>query len=168
MGRSVPLQSLFWWLAEKMCTHSRRNENHWEMSCGTLWWTLWCIPYSGQDMAKWILLANHVRGHQRLHPKMPKMPAPWRNHRKRCNAPTEQPLGRIIWRLGHWLHGTIPKVLWHRIHPGGSWLCVQMGRSSGMPCDRLQACSTDVPRDHISLFWDTKDGDKWRRVSLHW
>ena len=26
-----------------------------------------------------------------------------------------------------------------------------------MPC---QACSKDVPRDHLSSFWNTKDGDK--------
>ena len=50
----------------------------------------------GQDLAKRILLANHVRGRQRLHPEMPNLPAPWRNHCKRCNAPTEQPSSRII------------------------------------------------------------------------
>ena len=83
-------------------------------------------------------------------------------------CPTEQPPSRIIWRLGHWLHGTIPKVLWQRIHPGGSRLCVKMGRSNALPCCWCQACSKDVPRGHLSSFWNTKDGDKWRRVSLHW
>ena len=81
------------------------------MSCGTIWGILWCIPYSGRDLAKWILLANHVRGHQRLHSKMQKMPTAWRNYCTRCNAPTKQPPDRTIWCMWHWLNGTILKVL---------------------------------------------------------
>ena len=51
-------------------------------------------PYGGhcgvyRTQAKWILLANHVRGHQRLHSKMQKMPTAWRNYCTRCNAPTK-------------------------------------------------------------------------------
>jgi len=32
-----------------------------------------------------------------------------------------------------------------------------VGRSNALPCCRCQACSKDVPRGHLSSFWNTKD-----------
>ena len=55
-----------------------------------------------------------------------------------------------------------------RAHPCSSWLRIKMGRSITVSSNRCQACKKDVSRDHVSLFWDTKNGDKWRSVTLHW
>jgi hypothetical protein len=59
-----------------------------------------------------VLLAYDVRRHQRIHPKVSKIPAAWEHHRSQRNAPALQPSNRDIWRLRHWLHGTILKIPW--------------------------------------------------------
>ena len=37
-----------------------RHQDYRMMPLITIWRTLWCIPHSFNDLAKWILLANHV------------------------------------------------------------------------------------------------------------
>ena len=45
---------------QEVCTGRRRHQNHRTMSLITIWRALWCILHSLKDLAKWILLANHV------------------------------------------------------------------------------------------------------------
>ena len=98
-------------------------------------------PRSFKNLAKWILLANHVWRHERLHPKVWSMSEAQKYQFKRCHATHQQPLDQVLWCLGYRLHGTISKVeeLW--VHLGGNWLCLQVVWSHAMYscwCKELQ------------------------------
>jgi hypothetical protein len=88
------------------------------------------IPHTSQNLVVRVLLADDIQGHQGVHPKVPKMPAARWHYSSQCNAPPLQPTSGDLRCLGHWLHGTIPKVSWQRIHPYLHGLCVKMGGSS--------------------------------------
>ena len=61
-------------------------KNYWKMSLITIWRTLWGIPHTLKDLAKWILLANNVQRHKRFHPKVQCMSETWQHQFKRCHA----------------------------------------------------------------------------------
>ena len=48
------------------------------------------------DSIPWILLANDVRGHRGVHPKVSEVPIPRKHQCSQCNAPTLQPSSRNI------------------------------------------------------------------------
>ena len=91
----------------------------------------------------------------------------WHNISQR-NSPHVQSPSWIIRRLGHWLHGTIPKVLGLRVHTGGSRVRIQVGGSITMQSCWHQTCPEDVPRSHLPTVWNSENGHKWWRVTLHW
>ena len=116
LGWSIPVQVMHRWSAETMCTRSRSHTNHREMPYCSIWRPLRSIQESSKNLAKWFLLANNVWRHQRIHPKVLKMPdAGWHNN-SQCNAPHKQSPSRTIRHLGRRLHGTIPEVLGLRVH----------------------------------------------------
>jgi len=151
-----------------MRTGSRSHTNHREMPHCSIWRPLWSIQNSSQNLAKWFFLANDVWGHQRIHSKVSKMPDAWWHNNSQCNAPHKQSPSLTIRRLGHWLHGTIPEVTGLRVHTGGSGIRIQVGGSITMQSCRCQTCPEDVPWNHLPSVWNSKNGHKWRRVTLHW
>jgi hypothetical protein len=64
--------------------------------CSPIWRPLWSIPYSSQNLVVRILLANDVRRHQGIHPKVLEMSTAKWHHIAQCNAPQLQPLDRDI------------------------------------------------------------------------
>jgi hypothetical protein len=132
MGWTVSLQSLLWRPTQKMRASWRRHQDHLTMPLTTIWRTLWGISHTFEDLAKWILLANHVWRHEGLHPEVWSMLEAREYQFKRCHATHQQALNRTLRCLGYWLHGTISKVKELLIHLGGSWLCLQVGWSHAM------------------------------------
>ena len=92
-----------------MCAGRRRHQDYGTMPLITIWRTLWCIPHSFEDLAKWILLANHVWRHKGLHPEVWRMSEAQEYQFKRCHATHQQPPDRAFWCLGYRLHGTFSK-----------------------------------------------------------
>jgi hypothetical protein len=132
MGSTVSLQNMCWWTTKKMCTSGGGHSNHSEMPLITIWRSLSVIPHSCKNLAEWILLANHVWRHQELYPEMCIMSEAWKYQHKRCHATHQQSLDRALWCLRNQLYGTIFEIkeLW--VYIGGSWLCIQVGRSHAM------------------------------------
>jgi hypothetical protein len=130
LGWSISVPGLFRWPAEEMCNNSQGTANHWKMPCSTVRRPLWIILHTSQNLAVWVLLANNVRGHQRIHPKVSEVLVPRKHQLSQCDAPTLQPSNRNIWCVEHWLHGAISKVPRLRVHPCCFWLRVKMGGST--------------------------------------
>ena len=129
LGWPIPVQGMLWRPIEEMCTNSGRVANHGEMSCSTVQRTLLSISRTSQNLAVWILLADDVRRHQGVHPKVSKMLATRWHYSSQYNAPPLQPTSGDLQCLGHWLHGAIPKVPWQQVHPHHRWLHIKMGES---------------------------------------
>ena len=129
MGWAIPLPSMLWWLTQEMCDHWGRMEDHRQMSFITIWRSLWSIPYTFKDLAVWILLAYNVWRHEAIYQKMWAMSKARKHKYKGCNATHQQPSDWALWCLGNRLHGSISSIKEVRVHLGGSWLCLQVGRS---------------------------------------
>jgi hypothetical protein len=151
MGCAVSLQSLLWWTTQKVCTGRRRHQDHWTMPLITISRTLWSIPHSCEDLAKWICLANYVWRHKILHPEMWSVSDARECQFKGCYASYQQPLDKTLQCLGNRLHDTFFKVkeLW--VHLGGNLLCLQVDGSHA--CRAANAKNSKKMFEEIIFPW---------------
>jgi hypothetical protein len=95
--------------AQMVCTGWRRNQDHWKMSLIIICRTLWGIPYSCKNLAKWIFLANHVWRHDGFYLEVWSILEAWEHQFKRCHSTHQQPPDQTLRWLGIDCMGPFPK-----------------------------------------------------------
>lgn len=161
---------MIWWLkfALRRCVPTTEGTHIIEKCHATPYGGHYGAFHTHAKMAEWILLAHHAWRYKRIHSEICKMQKAWRYDRSWCDAPNIQSSNGTVWCMGQRLHVTFFKVPWLRVHPSPCRLHIQMGRSNAMPSCWHQAWLQEVPRGHLPSFWNTADGNKWRKDSFHW
>jgi hypothetical protein len=105
VGWAIPTSSLHRWIVEKMSPYGWGYQNYGEMSCLTVWRTLWSILNTRQDLAKWLFLANDLWRYKRVCQEMPPMSEIREHQFTRCDASHEQSPSRTLGCMRDWFHG---------------------------------------------------------------